>query len=423
VSRAARVTAVILALIAFALGFVGTAAGLEVTQPAVPGSTSVVAFEIKGGDNSQAIATRLHQQGLIRNTQLFWAFARYKHLDAHLVAGTYNLSPGMTMRQLVAKLSSGQPDQAFVDEVQILIPPGLRVTQYPASFVDEHGKPLLAHFNADNFMKIVTTGVLPDGKTKLSDQFWYVPPKGQNVAFALEGYLFPDTYYFNRPDDEVAVIKRLLSALGEQLCPGPKGSPDAYIHDQQQCKAHAATVGPKNTNIFTEMEQKFSTSDDVQALHDTLALGSIVVREAGKNADDILNIADVYYNRFALAQTGYVTPGGDTIVSLDADPTAWYARDTDTPPKDPSQWWKPSQDQARNVDPNNPYNTTNPDHKGLPPGPIAAPAFNVIAAVAAANEPTTSPYYFFFHDCTDHKTYYAKTYAEQQTLEQQHHPC
>ncbi len=255
--------------------------------------------------------------------------------------------------------------------------------------------------------------MLPNG-TKLSDAYWYLPPKAPKAAFALEGYLFPDTYYFYSSDDEVNVVKRLLSALGEKLCPGPDDAHlDVYIHDAAQCKAHATTVtvGSNTVSIFTEMEHHFGTTDDVQALYDTLTLAAIVVREAGKNTDDIPGVADVYYNRYALKDAGYQTPDGDTIVSLDADPTAQYARDTDSPPAD-GKWWSVLAAAAKDVDPGNPYNTANPDNKGLPPGPIAAPRWEDIRSVATANEPTKSPYYYFFHDPCG-KAHYAKTNAEQ----------
>ena len=423
-SKAGQVAVVIFALVAFACGFLGAAVGLDVTQPANHHSNAVVQFHVLKGDNTAAVATRLEKDGLIRNALLFRLLARFRKLDTQIEPGTYHLSPNMTMDAIIQTLLKGVPS-----ELLIKVPPGLRVTQYPdpAYYVDGKGNPLpnftdLPNFDATSFIKIVQTGVLPDG-TKLSVKFWFVAPKQPNTVYALEGYLFPDTYYFDTAWNEGNVVDRLLEGLGAQLCPG---GPDqdvahAYFWVQSQCKAHAAMVGPnKNENIFTEMETKFNTTNDVTALYDTLTLASIVVREAGQNPADIPGVADVYYNRYALAfaQNQYVTPYNETIVSLSADPTAQYARDTDNPPKD-GKWWAPLDAAAKDVDPGNLYNTANPDHKGLPPGPIAAPHFLDITAVAAANEPTASPYYYFIHDCHG-KAWYAKTSTEQAANEQQH---
>lgn len=399
-SKAARVIAVVLALLAFACGFGGVAIGLNLTQPAVHGSTQTVEFEVQKGDSANAVGARLQAAGLIRNALIFRLLAKYRHLDTQLEPGVYQLSPSMTMDAIIQKLLHGQPDQQL-----ITIPPGHRVAEYPAYFTS------LQNFDAKNFLKVAQTGVLKDG-TKLSSMYWYLPPKQPNTVDALEGYLFPDTYYFDSAWDEQQVIERMLDTLGEQLCPGPDSQPDAYIHDQAQCKAHGAKVG-KTGNIFTEMEQHFNTTNDVAALYDTLTLSSIVVREV-KYTKDIPGIADVYYNRYTIMANGTnLTPGNDTIVGFEADPTVQYARDTDTPP-DPNtgQYWTKLADSGRNVDPNGLYNTYT--HHGLMPGPIAAPRLDDIAGIATADEPP-SPNFWFVNDCQGN-TLFASTYAQFQTI-------
>ncbi|HEV2239376.1 MAG TPA: hypothetical protein VGR57_22160, partial [Ktedonobacterales bacterium] len=61
---AKRIALVIVALLAFAVGFAGAAAGLDVTQPAVRGSTARVQFEVLRGDDTAAVAARLQREGL-----------------------------------------------------------------------------------------------------------------------------------------------------------------------------------------------------------------------------------------------------------------------------------------------------------------------------------------------------------------------
>jgi UPF0755 protein len=412
VKRAGQVITVIFALLAFSCSFVGVAAGLDVTQPANKSANATIQFEVKPGDSTADVADRLQKAGLIRNAVLFRVLARYRKLDTKLEPGVYKLSSGMTMDAIIHTLLTGQPDEQLVT-----IPPGLRVTQYPKYFGCELGAKgawgakgscgLLPNFDPTSFVHIAQTGVLPDG-TKLSDKYWYVPPKGPNVAYALEGYLFPDTYYFNTSDTEIGVVGRLLSALGQQICPGP----DAQIHDAAQCKAHAVEVpvGTKQVNIFTEMENRYFTKNDVVALYDTLIVAAITVREVASDKD-APGVAAVYYNRFLTWKNNVNNAAGDVVNYLGADPTAQYARDTDSPPAD-GKWWGKLADAAKNVDPNNPYNTNNPDHKGFPPGPIAAPTFQDIIAAAAASDPKPSVlYYYFFSDCTG-KIWYASSFAE-----------
>jgi UPF0755 protein len=400
---AARAGAVVLALLAFVCGFVGVAAGMDVTQPSAPASSVVVSFQVYPGDTVSAVANRLQAAGLIRNALLFRLLARLRHLDANMEPGTYQLSPNMSMDAVIAVLLKG----VQVQQVQILVPPGLRVSQYAGYFA---GK--LPSFDAHTFMQIVTTGVFPDG-TKVSSEYWYVlSPRRPNVPFALEGYLFPDTYDFDTSYDARKVIERLLDTLGEKaLCPGPDPNhPDAYIHDQTQCLAHAHTVnvGSRQVSIFTEMEGRFFTKDPVTALYDTLTLASIVVREIEFDADAI-GVADVYYNRYLTWKNNSDNPAGDYVQNMGADPTAQYALETDHPPTN-GKWWAPLPDAAKNVDPGNLYNTAVSTHAGLMPGPIAAPKLVDIEAAAKADDPTPSPYYFFVNACG--KTYYARSYYE-----------
>ncbi len=405
----------IFALLAFSCSFVGVAAGLDVTQPAVKGSGTTIQFQVKAGDSTAAVADRLAKGGLIRNAVLFRVLARYRHLDTKLEPGVYKLSPSMTMDAIIRTLLNGQPDEQLVT-----IPPGLRVTQYPKYFgctPDSKGAwgakgscSILPNFDPTSFMHIVQTGVLPDG-TKLSDKFWYVQPKGPNVAYALEGYLFPDTYYFNSSDTEIAAVERLLTALGQQLCPGS----DAQIHDPAQCKANAikVTVGTKQVNIFTEMEGRYFTNNDVTALYDTLTIAALTIREIA-NDRDAPGVAGVYYNRFLTWKNNTNNAAGDVVNNMGSDPSSEYARDTDNPPAN-GKWWTDLVGAGADTDPNNPYNTENPVHKGLPPGPIAAPTQADIVAAAAASDPAPSKlYYYFYSDCKG-KIWYAQSFAEFKT--------
>lgn len=400
------------ALLALACGFGGTTAALWVTQPAAPGASASVNFEVRDGDNAAKVADRLQAAGLIRNAQLFKLLAKYRHLDTGIETGTYELTPGMTMDAIIAKLQTGKPD-----DVAITIPEARRVLQMPFRLR------VLPKFNSDNFVKIVTTGKFLDG-TAVSSLYWYVMPPQPKAAFALEGYLYPDTYRFLKTDDETAVIKRMLDEFGEQICPGPAGGkPDAYIHDQAQCKAHAVTVGPNKLNLFTALEQKYFVpsvaKNDTEALYDALILGSIAMREIPdlNDAKDIQGITDVYYNRY-LHILGKLD-NADLGLNLEADPTVQYARDTEAKPGLDGVYWSPLTDDANATAPTNAYNTYT--QQGLPPGPISAPGWDVLKAAVYPNPTGTSPNWFFLNEvCKGNATHYAVDAATFETLKAQY---
>jgi UPF0755 protein len=396
--KAGLVITIILSLLAFAVGFAGVSGALMLTQPSVANSSAIVKFIVATGDNAASVGDRLQKDGLIRNALLFRLYAKYKHLDRGIEPGVYNLSPSMKMTDIIGILQQGRPD-----EVVVTVPDGLRVTQYP-SFMSG-----LQNFSAQNFLQIAKTGKFLDGTT-VSSQFWYVEPLQPHAYYALEGYLYPDTNYFDRSATEKDVIVRMLTELGEKLCPGPTGQADAYLADHTQCRAHAVTVGSGNTNIFDAMDAAYNTKDDVRALYDTLIIASLTAREIN-NYDDALGVASTYHNRY-LASIGKLQ--SDTAGYMGSDPSAEYARDTDNPPKAGGHWWADLGDAGKNVDPKNPYNTDNtndPTHIGLPPGPIAAPLWQEIAAAAAPTGPSAWPNFYFASDKCG-KIYYAKTNAD-----------
>lgn len=370
----ARVVVVFLTLIALVVGFVGATAALDTFQPANKHITTVVAFEVKSGDTTASVAQRLQDDGLIRNALLFRVWARYRKLDRGLEQGIYQLSPSMTMDAIIKKLQVGKPE-----EIAVVLPDGLRATQYPSYFT------ALSNFSADDFLKTAKTGVEPDG-TKLWQKYWYIPQPGSKVAYALEGYLYPAGYDFFSSATTTDVIERLVKQFGEELCPGPASQPDAYITDAKQCRANAVQVNGKN--IFDVMHTAYpDAKSDVVALNDALIISSFAVREINK-VSDLPGVASVYHNRYLNIETQGTK---DVGFKMGSDPSAEYARDTETPPTD-GKWWVVVSD-ANAVAVNNPYNTrTQP---GMPPGPIANPDWTEIQGGAA---PQASPNFYFVSD-------------------------
>jgi UPF0755 protein len=380
--RTTLIVAVVVGMVALACGTgaaLAATVALNITLP-VSSSHTIERFVVRPGDTAASIAQRMQDAGLIRNATVFRLWARFKHLDTGIEPGVYELSPSMTLEGILMTLQQGKPQQQLV-----AVPDSLRVTQYPAQRTNLH------NFNAEDFLRIVKTGRLLDGRP-VASLYWYVLPPQSDAAYALEGYLYPDTYYFDTSATAQDVVTRMLDTLGEHLCPGPASQPDAYIHDEAQCEAHAATVGPANLNIFTAMEQRYFTTDAVRGLYDTLTLSSIVTREILHPAD-AQGVANVYYNRY-LVSLGKLQ--ADVGTDIQADPTAQYARDTDSPPSGGAPWWADLADAGGNVDPNNPYNTYT--HPGLPPGPIAAAPWNVIEASTYPNPSGPSPYFYFLSD-------------------------
>jgi UPF0755 protein len=377
--RAALLTALVLAAAIFGCTYGGITLATGLFSPVGPANAPQQRVVVHDGDTTADIADDLQQQGIIRNATLFRLWARNRGLDRHLQAGVYLLSPSMTMDQVITNLEKAVPN-----EIVVTVPEGLRVTQYASYLADLHG------VDAAEFLTIVKTGQFSG-----SDRYWYVAP-APGAQYALEGYLFPSTYYFEAQASAEDVVKTMLNGLGFILCPGPSNDPYRYIFDQAQCQSHARVVDEQSgLTIFDAMAQRHLN------LRQVLILSSIVQREA-RSAEAKAGVASVYYNRYLAASGLQAGPDNGGPLTLDADPTVQYAIGSAKNP------WPRLQDAARNIAPDSPYNTYT--HIGLPPSPIAGSGQDVLLDVIDA--PRTDYYYFITG--SDNRMHFAQNYQQQQ---------
>ena len=168
-----------------------------------------------------------------------------------------------------------------------------------------------------------------------------------------EGSLLPDSYSYQRGEQRSAVVKRMQAAMNKAV----------------------AALWPKR-----------SKACPLATPQDAVTLASIVEKETGKPAERPL-IAGVYCNRLRIG------------MKLDADPTVIY----------PITKGKPLGRRIKESElhSDDPYNTYT--HAGLPPGPIANPGKESIAAVL---HPAQTKALYFVADGTG-----GHVFAE--TLEQQ----
>ena len=161
---------------------------------------------------------------------------------------------------------------------------------------------------------------------------------------SMEGFLYPDTYRVDpsaTPDD---IIRMMLDQFAEQI----------------------ATV-----------DMSYAASKNL-TLYDVVTLASMVEKEY-QAEDDKAPIAAVFYNRLQKGMT------------LGSDVTTYYAVGKDMTEE------LTFEDLASD----SPYNTRNPNHYGLPAGPICNPS---VATIRAAANPAQVDYLYFFFSNKEGKT-------------------
>src|SRR6185436_15979676 len=143
-----------------------------------PSSVQVIRFDIPTGQGTRAIALALEQRGLIRSKLFFVGYTKAIGVQSELQAGTYLLSPGMSMPRIVNLLANGK---GLSDDVEVTIPEGSNVWQIDA---------LVASPSA----------------------------QGQFVRryHTQEGRLFPDTYRLKKTDTIVTLGDKMLATFQER---------------------------------------------------------------------------------------------------------------------------------------------------------------------------------------------------------------
>jgi UPF0755 protein len=267
--------------------------------------------DIPAGAGVSGVGDILVRQGVIGSSLVFEIYVRTNGLADRLEAGHYSIPGGSSMAAALALMS-----HATGTQVRVTIPEGFIQKQVAALFEQKGLFSAAAFLNAAN-------------KGTLSQTFLAGRPPGSG----LEGYLFPDTYFFDPKVKPAAAINVLLDNFAAKV-------PAAL-------RAHAA--------------------DQHRSFSQALVLASIIEREAAFDKDRPY-VAAVFYNRLAQGQP------------LQSDATVAYA-------KGQSTTVITEEDKALN----SPFNTYL--HTGLPPAPISNPG---LASIRAALMPASGFTYLYF---------------------------
>jgi UPF0755 protein len=302
--------AVVAALAALALVGGLTFYFLNSPSPAIPAEGRF--FRVQKGENLSAIAARLKEEGLIRSPLLLKALARLTGSELRYKSGYFRIRRGDTAVDIHTLLVSG-----YQEQIKVTIPEGWTLKKI-AQHLEDKGVASRAE-------------VLDAGSSARLLRSLRVP------ADNLEGYLYPDTYYFPAGYPAEAVVEQMVANLFDHL---------------KVIAPEAAELGPRE-------------------LHEKLIMASIVEREY-RRAEEAPLIASVFYNRLRYN------------IGLESCATLEYII-TDIEDR-PHPAFLTTEDKKIN----SPYNTYK--WAGLPPGPISNPGR---VALEAALRPANTKYFYF----------------------------
>jgi UPF0755 protein len=193
-----RKTSLLVLFVAFLLvvgGAVAASSYYRGCRTAPEGPPKDVSFTVEQGATADQVVADLARDGLIRCGGFVGnLLMRGTGKAGDIRAGSYTLTTGMTLDDLVEVLSAPPSE---IPTVNVLIPPGYRLTQIADRVHETLGIPTEA------FLKAARSG-----RYRLEPYL----PKGTST---VEGFLWPETYRFAKrgttPDE---VITRLLDQFG-----------------------------------------------------------------------------------------------------------------------------------------------------------------------------------------------------------------
>ncbi len=280
--------------------------------PQVRGMPQELSFRVEAGESLTGVAARLYDDGLLRRPEILRIVSRIRGTDGRLQSGRYQLSNDLSAVQIHEILTTGR--QVLQ---RVTIPEGW-TTRRVAARLEEQGI-----LSATEFVAVVNDEEFAASLGITSN--------------SLEGYLYPDTYYFveDFPAERVAthMVERFFSVLDE--------------------------VYPDYRTLSSEY------------IHERVVLASIIEREY-ISPDEAPLMASVFQNRL------------DANMRLESCATVVYVMTEEEGLAHPSRLF------YRDLERPSPYNTYR--NAGLPPGPISNPGRT---ALHAAFHPAESDYWFF----------------------------
>lgn len=316
-------------------------------KPVDENDNSIIEVLIPSGTSKRKVGEILEEKELIRSSTFFNIYVKLFEVG-DFKASVYGLSKSMDLKEIISILEEGNSYNP--NQIKITFKEGINIREVATLIKDNTNN------SYDDVISLINN---KDYLNELKEKYWFIKEDVNNekLYYSLEGYLFPDTYYFNNKDVSIKeILTKMLDRMEDVL--------DEYVVD----------IKASNYSV-----------------HEILTLASIIEKE-GKTRD-FYDISSVFHNRLKVN------------MSLGSCATAFYGMGMDF-----NEVGIANSEMLANVNAYNTYKLTS-----LPVGPIALPSKN---AIDAAINPKDTENLYFLSD-NQGNTYFFKTYAEHQKKERE----
>lgn len=304
----------------------------------VSNNKSLKEIVIPAKTTSKDIGEILSKNKIIKNEKFFVVYLKINKIN-DLKAGTYQLSESMGLKEIIQILQKGN---SYNDQtIKITFKEGINFREFAKVVAD----------NTNNsYDEVIRFSSLENKEylNSLIEDYWFITDDilNKDIYYPLEGYLYPDTYFFRSKDVTVAeILKKLLDQM--------------------------------NTNLEPYKE---NINNSGFSVHEILTLASMAEKEVSI-PDDRSKVVSVFINRL------------NKNISLGSDITARYGIKLDD-----TRALKKSE-----YNDINPYNTRLTSKLGLPVGPISMVSNS---SIEASVKPESTNYLYFISNIQTKQTFF-----------------
>ena len=297
-------------------------------------SYDTLTIEVNDGEGFNTLLDRLDSEGLVRNKLLIKLNLKLNNNTPNIIAGKYTVSKDATLDQVINVLET---EDISYNQVSVTIPEGYNIESIAKQFEDS------GLFTSEEFLQGVKDYPLPE----------YVK-KDSRKKYNLEGYLYPDTYFFEKDAKVNDVISKMVSEF---------------------------------ESILAEAEEESSKTAEAKDIETLIIKASLVEREV-KLPKERSTVASVIENRIAKGMKLEFCSTVNYVIGYQGHEILKY----------------------KDIEVDSPFNTYK--NSGLPIGPIASPGK---ASIKAALNPENTDYLYFVLTEDNESHHFSKTIEEHET--------
>lgn len=307
-------TSILLVFFVVAIGFYGFI-HYQITTPLITtkerSQPHVINFVIEKGEEVKEIAQKLEKLHLIRGAFYFEVYVWRENIGTELQAGQYRIYPEISIKEIAKKFVRGD---VISNEEEITFPEGFSLADMEKRLYD------------NGFNSIYLTQFKP---FFFGSRFVFL----RNItAVNLEGFLFPDTYKFDKDWDAEKIAGKMLENFDKKI----------------------------SNELLWEIKKQNRT------IFEIIIMASVIEKEVATENDKKL-VSGILWKRLGVG------------MPLQADATITYIMGKKT-----------SEITLDDLKINSPYNTY--VNKGLPIAPISNPGME---SILAAIYPEPSDYWYY----------------------------